>query len=310
MLRRPQPSDGEADLLREQERFLASGAPSAASVLRRPDKRRGRSGEVEGEGEGSQENGGIQKDVVTIEDLPDQLPSLTPAPPKKSRFKASRVTFEVDDAEERLDAQDTHISAVLSRIVERDTSSTPISLPTFTGIAFPKVMHRSETSSQAPPSSVRGKKSIFARQIAAQKLNEAKTLQLNSSGSPQNLPVETDMDFSDSSSQSRLVSGQGLRVSDGPTETLRIHMENQAKLRAMSQPEILEEQKKLLSQLDPRLVEFVRSRKLRAFRLKKLRRKKTLRKRLVDLHPVRSVVKGAWRKRSHHQLSLLRLSCQ
>ncbi|RVE57278.1 hypothetical protein OJAV_G00214540 [Oryzias javanicus] len=261
MLRRPQPSDGEADLLREQERFLASGAPSAASVLRRPDKRRGQSGMVEGEGEGSQGNGGIQKDVVTIEDLPDQLPSLTPAPPKKSRFKASRVTFEVDNAEERLDAHDTHISAVLSRIVERDTSSAPISLPTFTGMAFPKVMHRSETSSQAPPSSVRGKKSIFARQIAAQKLHEANAPRLNSSGSSQNLPAETDMDFSDSSSQSRLVSGQGLGVSDGPTETLRIHMENQAKLRAMSQSEIIEEQKKLLSQLDPRLVEFVRSRK-------------------------------------------------
>lgn len=50
-------------------------------------------------------------------DLPDQLPSLTPAPPKKSRFKGSRVTFEDDDAEERLDRHDIHISAVLSRIV-------------------------------------------------------------------------------------------------------------------------------------------------------------------------------------------------
>lgn len=65
MLRRPQPSDCEADLLREQESFLASGAPSAASVLRRPDKRRGQGGEAEGDG--SQENGGTQKDVVTIE---------------------------------------------------------------------------------------------------------------------------------------------------------------------------------------------------------------------------------------------------
>lgn len=50
-------------------------------------------------------------------DLPDDLPTLTPAPPKKSRFKASRVTFEDEDAGERLDRHDTHISAVLSRIV-------------------------------------------------------------------------------------------------------------------------------------------------------------------------------------------------
>uniref|UniRef100_A0AAX7U7P1 RNA polymerase II associated protein 1 n=1 Tax=Astatotilapia calliptera TaxID=8154 RepID=A0AAX7U7P1_ASTCA len=145
MLRRPKPTDSEADLLREQEHFLTSGAPSAASVVRRPDKRRGEAGEGEGR---SGENEGSQRDVVTIEDLPDQLPSLTPAPPKKSRFKASRVTFEDEDAEERLDRHDTHISAVLSRIVERDTSSTPISLPAFTGMAFPKVLHRSETSNQ------------------------------------------------------------------------------------------------------------------------------------------------------------------
>lgn len=50
-------------------------------------------------------------------DLPDQLPSLTPAPPKKSRFKASRVTFEDEDAGEKLDRHDTHVTAVLSRIV-------------------------------------------------------------------------------------------------------------------------------------------------------------------------------------------------
>lgn len=44
----------------------------------------------------------------------------------------------------------------------------------------------------------------------------------------------------------RLVSGQGL---DGTGETMRIHRENQAKLQGMSQSEILEEQRKLLSQL-------------------------------------------------------------
>uniref|UniRef100_A0A3P9PTM4 RNA polymerase II associated protein 1 n=1 Tax=Poecilia reticulata TaxID=8081 RepID=A0A3P9PTM4_POERE len=131
MLRRPKPTDSEADLLREQERFLTSGAPSAASMVRRPDKRRGEAGDAEG-----------------ADNLPDQLPSLTPAPPKKSRFKASRVTFEDEDAGERLDRHDTHISAVLSRIVERDTSCAQISLPAVTGLAFPKVLHRSETSSQ------------------------------------------------------------------------------------------------------------------------------------------------------------------
>lgn len=87
---------------------------------------------------------------------------------------------------------------------ERDTSCTPISLPALTGMPFPKVLHRSETdcqviqsfqssrnnlvslkyqgefdhlkclyrSKQGPHSLSRGKKSIFARQIAAQRLKE------------------------------------------------------------------------------------------------------------------------------------------
>lgn len=65
MLRRPKPADSEADLLREQEQFLISGAPSAANVVRRPDKRRGEAG-----GEGCEQNGekeGRQRDMVTIE---------------------------------------------------------------------------------------------------------------------------------------------------------------------------------------------------------------------------------------------------
>lgn len=259
MLRRPKPTDSEADLLREQERFLTSGTPSAACIVRRPDKRRGEAGDSEGDQH--IENEGSQKDVVTMEDLPDQLPSLTPAPPKKSRFKASRVTFEDEDAGERLDRHDTHISAVLSRIVERDTSCAPISLPAFTGLAFPKVLHRSETSSQVPSSSLKGKRSIFARQIAAQRLKEDKALKTSSAEAPQNPESREQIPPSDTVDCSRLLSGEGLQGPDSFGETLRIHRENQAKLQAMSKSEILEEQKKLLSQLDPRLVEFVRSRK-------------------------------------------------
>ncbi|XP_043999307.1 RNA polymerase II-associated protein 1 [Gambusia affinis] len=251
MLQRPKPTDSEADLLREQERFLTSGAPSAASMVRRPDKRRGEAGDAEGTDCSKNERN--QKDVVTIEDLPDQLPSLTPAPPKKSRFKASRVTFEDEDAGQRLDRHDTHISAVLSRIVERDTSCAPISLPAFTGLAFPKVLHRSEASTQVPSLSSKGKRSIFARQIAAQRLKEDKTLK------PSSAEPRDQIRCSDSGS--RLVSGEGLQGPDSSGETLRIHQENQAKLHAMSKSEILEEQKKLLSQLDPSLVEFIRSRK-------------------------------------------------
>ncbi|CAN9502106.1 unnamed protein product [Ophioblennius macclurei] len=256
MLRRPKPGDSEADLLKDQQQFLTSGASAAASVVRRPDKRRGEAGA--GGGGHSEDAEGSQKDVVTIEDLPEELPSLTPAPPKKSRFKASRVTFEDEDAAERLDRHDTHVTAVLSKIVERDTSSVPISLPALTGSAFPRAQRRLDTSSQPP--SAGGRMSIFARQIAAQRVQQSETFYQS--------PPEAAHTPEPRDPGPRLVSGQGLQGLRGPdssAETVRIHRENQARLEAMSLSEILQEQKKLLSQLDPRLVDFVRSHKAQKF---------------------------------------------
>ncbi|KAJ7988949.1 hypothetical protein DPEC_G00314490 [Dallia pectoralis] len=266
MIKRPKPTDSEADILREQEKFLNSGTPSTVNVVRRPDKRAGRSDGVEGD----------QRDVVTIQDLPDDLPTLTPAPPKKCRLRGERVRFEDEDPEEMLDRHDTHISAVLSKIIERDTSATPVSLPAFTGLAFPKVFRRPEMES--PVSTTGGKRSIFARQIAAQRIMEEKTpLQCapGSMGQPPGPNVvnpfpENSVEMNEASSRldrfsamagPRLVSGQGLGGSDSMGETLKIHQENQSKIQAMSEDEVREEQARLLAQLDPRLVDFVRSRK-------------------------------------------------
>jgi len=55
--------------------------------------------------------------VLLFADLPDELPSLTPAPSKKSCFTTSQVHFEHQDTAESLDQHDTHITAVLTRIV-------------------------------------------------------------------------------------------------------------------------------------------------------------------------------------------------
>ncbi|XP_056446930.1 RNA polymerase II-associated protein 1 isoform X2 [Gadus chalcogrammus] len=262
MLQRPKPSDSEADLLKEQERFLVSGAPLAAKVIRRPDKRRGG-----GDGDGGGGGGECQRDIVTIEDLPDDMPSLTPAPSKKSCSKENRVRFEDQDTEEVLDKHDTHISAVLSRIVERDTSSSLVSLPTFSGTAFPRVLHRTEPDSKVPAAAAGGRRSIFARQIAAEKLKEASGPSGRAARGP-SPPVETSMDTHLSpaargplreDSGPRLLSGEGLGGPDRSAETLRIHQENQAMLQTMSRGEILEEQRKLLAQLDPRLVDFIKA---------------------------------------------------
>ncbi|XP_026085453.1 RNA polymerase II-associated protein 1-like [Carassius auratus] len=269
MLRRPKPTDSEADLLREQQELLAAGARSSVAVLKRADKRRGDTATAEAQEKGD------QRDVVTIEDLPDELPTLTPAPPKKSRFKQERVHFEDEDPEERLDRHDTHISAVLSRIIERDTSAAPVSLPSITGTAFPKVLHRSVMENEGKEKALRGRKSIFARQIAAQRtkkedvqsLNGSETRDQSSSSrhvgvSPlENMTEHPGSVAMDSVGGPVLLTGQGLGIANSAMETMKIHEENQSKLQTMSQSEILEEQRKLLAQLDPRLVEFVRSRK-------------------------------------------------
>uniref|UniRef100_A0A8C1DNF1 RNA polymerase II associated protein 1 n=1 Tax=Cyprinus carpio carpio TaxID=630221 RepID=A0A8C1DNF1_CYPCA len=263
MLRRPKPTDSEADLLREQQELLAARGQSSVAVVKRPDKRRGDAAAAEPHEQG------IQRDVVTIEDLPDELPTLTPAPPKKSRFKQERVRFEDEDPDERLDRHDTHISAVLSRIIERDTSAVPVSLPCITGTAFPKVLHRSVMDSEER--ALRGRKSIFARQIAAQRAKKEDVQSLNGSGTRdrssasrhvENMETEQpESDVMDRVGGPVLLTGQGLGIANSAMETMKIHEENQSKLQTMSQSEILEEQRKLLAQLDPRLVEFVRSRK-------------------------------------------------
>uniref|UniRef100_A0A8C1DIK4 RNA polymerase II associated protein 1 n=1 Tax=Cyprinus carpio carpio TaxID=630221 RepID=A0A8C1DIK4_CYPCA len=250
MLRRPKPTDSEADLLREQQELLAARGQSSVAVVKRPDKRRGDAAAAEPHEQG------IQRDVVTIEDLPDELPTLTPAPPKKSRFKQERVRFEDEDPDERLDRHDTHISAVLSRIIERDTSAVPVSLPCITGTAFPKVLHRSVMDSEGQERALRGRKSIFARQIAAQRAKKEDVQHV------ENMETEQpESDVMDRVGGPVLLTGQGLGIANSAMETMKIHEENQSKLQTMSQSEILEEQRKLLAQLDPRLVEFVRSRK-------------------------------------------------
>ncbi len=61
MLRRPKPSDSEADLLREQQELLAAGGQSTVAVVKRPDKRRGDAAAA------AAQEPGKQRDVVTIE---------------------------------------------------------------------------------------------------------------------------------------------------------------------------------------------------------------------------------------------------
>ncbi|XP_043404014.1 RNA polymerase II-associated protein 1 isoform X10 [Chelonia mydas] len=277
MLSRPKPGESEADLLRFQNQFLAARASPAVKVVKKADKRRGAGGS------GDEERPPLQdsRDVVILEDFPDVLPALTPAPPKKSKFKNACVCFNDEDPEERLECQDRHITAVFSKIIERDTSTAAVTMPVPTGDPFPRAFHRSEIKNEVKVES--GRKSIFAQKIAAKRAaEEAVTAPpavetrhthgrlavpgaMCSPGSAEEEPLHSTKDGKPddgvSTQRPHIITGEGLGSLESEREALAIHEENLQKLHSMTQEEILQEQRRLLVQLDPSLVAFLKSRR-------------------------------------------------
>ncbi|NXA10836.1 RPAP1 protein, partial [Sapayoa aenigma] len=270
MLSRPKPGESEADLLHFQNQFLAARASPAVKIVKKADKRKGEGGSTDAERPPLQDN----KDVVMLDGFPDILPALTPGPPKKSKIKSTFVHFEDEDPEERLESHDQHITAVFSKIIERDTSAVAVTLPVPTGDPFPRSFHRSEIKSEVKVGS--GRKSIFAQKMAARRTDEKAAtapsaaecvqvrsaapdaLDLGGSGGEATLPIIRPGDFL-TSQRPRLITGEGLGSQNSEEEAEAIHRENLEKLRSMSEEEILQEQTKLLSQLDSSLVAFLKS---------------------------------------------------
>ncbi|KAG8514613.1 RNA polymerase II-associated protein 1 [Galemys pyrenaicus] len=263
MLSRPKPGESEADLLHFQSQFLAAGAAPAVQLVKKGSRR---CGDVNLDQPQSQEH----RDVVTLDSLPDLPPALVPAPPKRARPSSSRPLTEHEDPEETLNRHDQHITAVLTKIIERDTSSMAVNLPVPSGVAFPPVFHRSQGRQGKPAAS--GKKSIFAQEIAARRVSEARPPPVGDVpvlGSPGGTvtcegltPGEQDSRLPQGSHRflgPHLVTGEGLRGQEAEQEAQTIHEENVARLQAMTPEEILQEQRQLLAQLDPSLVAFLRS---------------------------------------------------
>ncbi|XP_068017518.1 RNA polymerase II-associated protein 1 [Melanerpes formicivorus] len=271
MLSRPKPGESEADLLHFQNQFLAARASPAVKIVKKADKRKGEEGNTDAERPPLQDS----KDVVMLDDFPDTLPALTPAPPKKS--KSANVRFEDEDPEERLETHDRHITAVFSKIIERDTSAVAVTMPVPTGDPFPRAFHRSEIKSEVKVSS--GRKSIFAQKMAARRTAEkaaaapsaAECVRVGSAagdalqGSAGEVPLPGFRDDKAgdvlTSQRPCLITGEGLGSQKSEQEAEAIHRENLEKLRSMSEEEILQEQEKLLAQLDPGLVAFLKSRR-------------------------------------------------
>uniref|UniRef100_A0A8C3U0R1 RNA polymerase II associated protein 1 n=1 Tax=Catharus ustulatus TaxID=91951 RepID=A0A8C3U0R1_CATUS len=219
MLSRPKPGESEADLLHFQNQFLAAGASPAVKIVKKADKRKGKEGSTDAETPSLQDS----KDVVMLDGFPDTLPALTPAPPKKSKIKSASVHFEDEDPEERLESHDRHITAVFSKIIERDTSAVAVTMPVPTGDPFPRAFHRSEIKSE--------------------------------------VRLGADVLYGDFLTSQRpcLITGEGLGSQKSEEEAQAIHRENLEKLQSMSEEEILQEQARLLAQLDPSLVAFLKS---------------------------------------------------
>ncbi|KAM6444679.1 RNA polymerase II-associated protein 1 [Rhynochetos jubatus] len=272
MLTRPKPGESEADLLHFQNQFLAARASPAVKIVKKA-KRKGEGGSTDAETPPLQDH----KDVVMLDGFPDTLPALTPAPPKKSKIKSACVHFEDEDPEERLESHDKHITAVFSKIIERDTSAVAVTMPVPTGDPFPRTFHRCEVESEVKVGS--GRKSIFAQKMAARRAAEkaapsaAECVHVSSaapgalgpegSSAEASLPSIREDKAGDllTSQWPCLITGEGLGSQKSEQEVQAIHKENLEKLRSMSEEEILQEQERLQAQLDSSLVAFLKSRR-------------------------------------------------
>nr|XP_010596659.1 RNA polymerase II-associated protein 1 isoform X1 [Loxodonta africana]XP_010596660.1 RNA polymerase II-associated protein 1 isoform X1 [Loxodonta africana] len=265
MLSRPKPGESEADLLRFQSQFLAAGTAPAVRLLKKGSRRGG-------DANADQRPRQDHRDVVMLDNLPDLPPALVPAPPKRAKPSAGCLLPEDDDPEERLNRHDEHITAVLTKIIERDTSSEAVKLPVSSGVAFPLVFHRSQERQGKP--AISGKRSIFAQEIAARRVSEARVPPIGEVVPPLDPPEgvvtceaptpgdqgQQLLGSTHSFQGPHLVTGKGLTGQEAEREAQTIHEENVARLQAMPPEEILWEQQRLLAQLDPGLVAFLRSR--------------------------------------------------
>ncbi|KAM7157842.1 RNA polymerase II-associated protein 1 isoform 2-T3 [Molossus nigricans] len=265
MLARPKPGESEVDLLRFQSQFIKAGAAPAVKLVKK-GSRKGASANLD------QPPLQDDRDVVMLDNLPDLPPALVPAPPKRAKPSPGHPLADHEDPEERLNRHDQHITAVLNKIIERDTSSLAVNLPVPSGVAFPPVFHCSQERQRKPATS--GKRSIFAQEIAAKRVSEASVPSVRGVVSTLDQPegavtcesltpreqVHQLPRGSHNFQGPHLVTGKGLKSQEGKQEAQTIHEENIARLQAMTPEEILQEQQRLLAQLDPSLVAFLRSR--------------------------------------------------
>ncbi|KAH9507242.1 RNA polymerase II associated protein 1 [Bulinus truncatus] len=264
MHRRPNAQESEEDLLKLQQQFLSSEASCSAKV-KKPDKRK-------------TENDRNERDIIQMEGLETTAP-IPAIPSKKCKVRfcddsSQEKTFASsgnnnEDLEEMMDNQDRGLAAVLTNIIERDTRNEIYSAPVGGKQPFPAAVImdlpvKSETQSgclQPRPK----KKSLFAQQVEAHSAKYFGVEPVPLKPSIRNPVVTGDIKFQQLKKTGLpgpcFNFGAGLSASKSDVESEKIHEENVEKLSTMAEEEILEEQKKLLQMLDPKIVEFMRAKR-------------------------------------------------
>ncbi|KAK2152507.1 hypothetical protein LSH36_326g02070 [Paralvinella palmiformis] len=271
MFKRPSPADTDEDLEKFQEQFLASRSQPAAKLIKFKDANAGIPGEKTHftEPKPSTSSGiATNKDVVSLGDLPAQKPPTAVVPPlKRSRFKRSRIENQNEcvadvDPEIELDRHDSHITRVLTEIIEREFDAMPPYSPSGNVIGgFPKVLHRGDVKQTKPGEQGRKGRSLFAQQFAR---CPATDFGLPSQQNMAPLPLAGVQN--NTALRSRVTercTDHAMNEVDPvvvTNEIEQIDMENKARLESMTNDEILREQKTLLETLDPNVVSFLRSR--------------------------------------------------
>ncbi|XP_014663760.1 PREDICTED: RNA polymerase II-associated protein 1-like [Priapulus caudatus] len=289
MAERLQRGETEEDLLRFQKEFLAAKSkPSAVVVKRKSLAGKGEKDTTPAKCSGLNrpvDHDVVSMDVIVNTPVPGEEPDR-----KKSKFKERKnVKFadEEMDTEALLDEHDTHLTAVLSKIIERDVGASRVSLPLPNRQGFPVAQHRGVVDKDLPLGQPGKRQSLFSQQL--QKSNptffsaskpdivlgqEDHDMKRQPSSSPVSATHERNANEKIEKhrmaveevetalgSNSCIIEGSGLGPAFGKVAIQSIHEENVSKLAAMSNKEILQEQEKLAATIDPKILGFLLTRR-------------------------------------------------
>ncbi|ESP02817.1 hypothetical protein LOTGIDRAFT_156763 [Lottia gigantea] len=246
---RPGRGESEDDLLKFQEEFLKSkksdeqSVPSAACVY----NAEGNESVLKGKRKSEPVNTNKESsDELTNDSTRSKLRTFETTKPKSKYKNESQPLYEVPvkGDQDLLNEKGAPLSTFLTQIVERDTRNINVGLPQQSVNPFPTVSKR-DTSFKKDVSSK--KRSIFAQQL--QKNTDKLDIEMKDVNRPRK---KTGFQ------PSQIIKGSGLSVSFAEKEQKQIHEENAAKLAEMTEADILEEQKKLMGSLDPKMLSFLR----------------------------------------------------